>query len=671
MSVAPAAGRRSRASSPAPTRARTISSARTRRRVGAVAGAVVRAFHPDASAVEVLPERRQRRLTLVAARRRPLRGLPSPAPRVPLPLPPALPLRRRDALGARRSVPLSRRRSASSTCTSSARARTAACGGISARTRAASTTRTASRSRSGRRTRTRVSVVGDFCGWDGRLFPMRSARRLRRLRALRARSRSRASLYKYEILTPQSTLRLEDRPVRAPRWSAQPGTASRVVAAEHVRVERRRAGCRRAAPARSAARADGDLRGAPRLVGARARGGQSLARVPRDRAAARRARARRSASRTSSCCPIMEHPFEGSWGYQVTGYYAPTARWGTPDDFRFFVDTCHQRRPRRHPRLGAGALPARRLRAAPLRRHRALRARRPAPRRAPRLGHAHLQLRPPRGRELPDRERALLARRVPRRRPPRRRRRVDALPRLQPARGRVAAEPVRRAREPRGRRVPPRPQRHRSPPSSPAASRSPRSRPPGPASRTRRSDGGLGFTLKWNMGWMHDTLGYFAREPVHRRFHHDELTFAMLYEHRERFVNPLSHDEVVHGKRSLLAKMPGRRVAEARQPPPAARLPVHAPGQAAALHGHRARAPRTSGITTRASTGTSPSDPSRAGLARFLAALGALYHDAARASGAAIPTGGLRAGSTAPTATQSVVSYQRATATRTSSSCST
>jgi 1,4-alpha-glucan branching enzyme len=59
------------------------------------------------------------------------------------------------------------------------------------------------------------------------------------------------------------------------------------------------------------------------------------------------------------------------------------------------------------------------------------------------------------------------------------------------------------------------------------------------------------------MGWMHDTLGYFAREPIHRRFHQDELTFAMLYEHRERFVNPLSHDEVVHGKRSLLEKMPG------------------------------------------------------------------------------------------------------------------
>ncbi|HAV62916.1 MAG TPA: 1,4-alpha-glucan branching enzyme [Verrucomicrobiales bacterium] len=69
--------------------------------------------------------------------------------------------------------------------------------------------------------------------------------------------------------------------------------------------------------------------------------------------------------------------------------------------------------------------------------------------------------------------------------------------------------------------------------------------------------GGLGFTLKWNMGWMHDTLNYFKREPVHRRFHQNELTFAMLYHYHENFVLPLSHDEVVHGKGSLLARMPG------------------------------------------------------------------------------------------------------------------
>jgi 1,4-alpha-glucan branching enzyme len=79
--------------------------------------------------------------------------------------------------------------------------------------------------------------------------------------------------------------------------------------------------------------------------------------------------------------------------------------------------------------------------------------------------------------------------------------------------------------------------------------------------------GGLGFSFKWNMGWMHDTLSYFARDPVHRKYHQNDLTFAMLYHHHENFILPLSHDEVVHGKRSLLGRMPGddwRRFANLR-----------------------------------------------------------------------------------------------------------
>ena len=270
------------------------------------------------------------------------------------------------------------------------------------------------------------------------------------------------------------------------RPSMPPGTASMVARAAAPSTGRTATGWRSSARAQRPRRADLDLRGPSRLVAPQPRRGRPLPDLPRAR--------RRSSSPTSrdmgfthvELMPVTEHPFDGSWGYQPIGLFAPTSRFGDARRISArFVDACHRRG------LGVlldwvpGAFPDRPARPRPLRRHGALRARRSAPGLPPGLEHADLQLRPPRGAQLPARQRALLARRVPHRRPARRCRRLDALPRLQPQGRRVDPQPLRRPREPRGDRLPAAHERAGLRRASPARPRSPRNRPPGRWSRGR------------------------------------------------------------------------------------------------------------------------------------------------------------------------------------------
>ncbi|NMO04276.1 1,4-alpha-glucan branching protein GlgB [Gordonia sp. TBRC 11910] len=260
--------------------------------------------------------------------------------------------------------------------------------------------------------------------------------------------------------------------------------------------------------------------------------------------------------------PVAEHPFGGSWGYQVTSYYAPTARFGTPDDFRYLVDHLHSRGisvlvdwvPAHFPKDDWALA---RFDGTALYEH-------SDPQRGEQLdwgtyifnfGRAEVRNFLVANALYWIEEFHIDGLRVDA---------VAAMLYLDYSRaegqwtpnihgGRENLEAVQFLQEMNATV-------HKHFPGVVTVAEESTS---WPGVTRDTSLGGLGFSLKWNMGWMHDTLGYLGRDQVHRSFHHHEITFSLMYAWSENFVLPISHDEVVHGKGTLWTRMPGDSFAKA------------------------------------------------------------------------------------------------------------
>jgi len=399
----------------------------------------------------------------------------------------------------------------------------------------------------------RVSVVGDFNTWDGRRHPMR-LRREAGVWEIFIPDLTVGERYKFEILDGQGSVLAQKADPVARAAEAAPSTASVVASPEPVRWRDARWMEKRA----STNVLDRAISIYEVHAGSWLRemtdGGRSLdwfelsqRLIPY---------VKEMGFTHVELLPIMEYPFGGSWGYQPLGLFAPTGRYGTPEDFGYFVDRCHD--------SDIGVIldwvPAHfasdvwglaRFDGTALYEHEDPREgyHRDWNTLIYNLGRAEVKgFLIASALEWLDRYHVDGLR-------------VDA----------VASMLYRDYSRPEGEWIPNRyggrenleaieffkhlnsvvHERH------PNVLMIAEESTAFPKVTASPEDGGLGFDMKWNMGWMHDTLNYMSDDPVYRKYHHSSMTFGMIYAYTERFVLPFSHDEVVHGKGSLLTKMPG------------------------------------------------------------------------------------------------------------------
>ena len=397
-----------------------------------------------------------------------------------------------------------------------------------------------------------VSVVGDFNSWDGRLNAMR-ALGASGIWEIFLPGVAEGAAYKFEILTSEGDLRMKADPL-AFRTLLMPRTDSIVHRSNHLWrdaewIERRRMMQPHAGPMTIYEVHLGSWRLNP---------------VEGNRSLHYRELADELAEYVTDLgfthvelMPVMEHPFSGSWGYQVTSYFAPTARFGSPDEFKQFVDHLH----------GAGVgvildwVPAHfprddwalaRFDGSALYEHEHLRGAHPD------WGTLIFNYGRHEVRNFLDASAFFWTHEY----------HADGI-RVDGVASMLYLDYSRAEGEWT-------PNVHGGREDLEAISfiqelnEILHRREPGVISVAEESTawagvsrptvaGGLGFGFKWNMGWMHDTLGYFQHDPVYRSYHHHELTFSLLYAFTENFILPLSHDEVVHGKRSLYGQMAGDR----------------------------------------------------------------------------------------------------------------